>query len=43
MSVNRASKATDPPQLILGFGNLSERAIRAGIETVADLLEQLPA
>jgi GntR family transcriptional regulator / MocR family aminotransferase len=38
MSMNRADKAVDPPQLILGFGNLSERAIRAGIETVADLL-----
>ena len=28
-----------PPELVLGFGDLSEiRAIRRGIETVADLL-----
>ena len=38
ISANRADKATDPPQLVLGFGNLSERAVRAGIATVADLL-----
>ncbi len=39
MSANRASKAPDPPQLVLGFGNLSERAVRTGIEAVGDLLE----
>ena len=38
MSACRASGATTPPQLILGFGNLGERAIRAGIEAVGDLL-----
>ena len=27
-----------PPELVLGFGDLSEPAIRRGIETVADLL-----
>jgi GntR family transcriptional regulator/MocR family aminotransferase len=31
-----------PPQLVLGFGNLSERAIRSGIATVADLLTAAP-
>ena len=31
-------RATTPPQLILGFGNLNERAIGRGIRTVADLL-----
>jgi len=37
----RSYRATDspaPPQLVLGFGNVSEHAIRAGIEAVADLL-----
>ncbi|HEX6446259.1 MAG TPA: PLP-dependent aminotransferase family protein, partial [Streptosporangiales bacterium] len=38
MSEQRFDHATDPPQLVLGFGNTSRRAIRAGIETVADLL-----
>ena len=27
-----------PPQLVLGFGNLGRRAIRAGIEAIGDLL-----
>jgi GntR family transcriptional regulator/MocR family aminotransferase len=39
MSANRANKAPDPPQLVLGFGNLSQRSIREGIATVGDLLE----
>jgi GntR family transcriptional regulator / MocR family aminotransferase len=30
--------APRPPELVLGFGDLSEPAIRRGIETVADLL-----
>ncbi|MCI0686128.1 MAG: PLP-dependent aminotransferase family protein [Sporichthyaceae bacterium] len=38
MSGYRASGATTPAQLVLGFGNLSERAIRSGVEAVADLL-----
>jgi GntR family transcriptional regulator/MocR family aminotransferase len=38
MSSNRSSGATTPPCLVLGFGNLGERAIGEGIATVADLL-----
>ena len=34
----RAAAATAPPQLVLGFGNTSERAIEPGIAAVADLL-----
>ena len=30
--------AAAPPQLVLGFGNVGERAIESGIATVADLL-----
>jgi GntR family transcriptional regulator/MocR family aminotransferase len=39
MSTYRASRSTTPPQLVLGFGNLSERAIRQGIAAVGDLLQ----
>ncbi|MFD9219536.1 aminotransferase class I/II-fold pyridoxal phosphate-dependent enzyme [Streptomyces sp. NPDC060064] len=38
MSPHRSSGATDPAQLILGFGNLGERAVRAGIEATGGLL-----
>ncbi len=38
MSLYRASGATAPPQLVLGFGNLGERGIESGIRAVADLL-----
>jgi GntR family transcriptional regulator/MocR family aminotransferase len=38
MSTNRSTKAADPPQLILGFGNLPERAIRDGIARIGDIL-----
>jgi GntR family transcriptional regulator / MocR family aminotransferase len=38
----RATGLTVPPQLVMGFGNVSERAIEPGIATVADLLN-LPA
>jgi GntR family transcriptional regulator/MocR family aminotransferase len=38
MSRCRASGAAEPPQLVLGFGNTSERAIESGIAAVADLL-----
>jgi GntR family transcriptional regulator / MocR family aminotransferase len=38
MSPYRTSHSADPPQLVLGFGTLSERAIREGIATVADLV-----
>jgi GntR family transcriptional regulator / MocR family aminotransferase len=34
----RATPAAAPPQLVLGFGNVSERAIEPGIVAVADLL-----
>jgi GntR family transcriptional regulator / MocR family aminotransferase len=39
MSGNRADHAATPPQLVLGFGNLTERAIQTGIATIADLLQ----
>ncbi|GAA3765476.1 PLP-dependent aminotransferase family protein [Plantactinospora mayteni] len=39
MSTFRMSGNTTPAQLVMGFGNLSERAIESGIATVADLLE----
>jgi GntR family transcriptional regulator/MocR family aminotransferase len=39
MSGNRSSQSTTPPRLVLGFGNLGERAIAEGIATVADLLD----
>ena len=38
MSPFRSSGATTPTQLILGFGDLSERAVSDGIAAVADLL-----
>ncbi|GHF75727.1 GntR family transcriptional regulator [Kitasatospora xanthocidica] len=38
MSANRASGAGDPPRLVLGFGDVTERAIAAGIAAVGDLL-----
>jgi GntR family transcriptional regulator / MocR family aminotransferase len=39
MSQHRASGATRPTQLVIGFGNISDRAIRHGLLTVADLLQ----
>ncbi|MFB4297503.1 PLP-dependent aminotransferase family protein [Actinomadura sp. NTSP31] len=38
MSMCRADGADSPLQLVLGFGNTGERAIRAGIAAIADLL-----
>lgn len=38
MSTCRSSHATEPVQLILGFGNVGERAITAGISAVGGLL-----
>ncbi|WP_202124492.1 aminotransferase class I/II-fold pyridoxal phosphate-dependent enzyme [Actinomadura physcomitrii] len=38
MSVCRADGSDAPPQLVLGFGNTGERAVRAGIAAVGDLL-----
>jgi GntR family transcriptional regulator/MocR family aminotransferase len=38
MSEFRSSGATRPPELVLGFGNLSEEAIEQGISAIGDLL-----
>jgi GntR family transcriptional regulator/MocR family aminotransferase len=38
MGSYRASSDNAPPQLVLGFGNLGERAIEQGVAAVADLL-----
>jgi GntR family transcriptional regulator/MocR family aminotransferase len=38
MSAQRYSGAAEPPALVLGFGNLGERAITAGVAAVSDLL-----
>ncbi|WBO63683.1 PLP-dependent aminotransferase family protein [Streptomyces camelliae] len=38
MSACRAAPAPGPPQLVLGFGDVPERAITEGIAAVADLL-----
>jgi len=38
MSAYRFDGATTPPRLVLGFGNLTERAIEQGIAAVGDLL-----
>jgi GntR family transcriptional regulator/MocR family aminotransferase len=38
MSAFRMSGATVPAQLVMGFGNLTERAIEKGVAAVADLL-----
>ena len=39
ISANRSTRSPDPPQLVLGFGNLSQRAIIEGITQVAPLLQ----
>ena len=39
MSAYRFDGATTPPRLVLGFGNLTERAIERGIAAVSDLLQ----
>ena len=38
MSACRASGATSPAQLIMGFGDATERAIAEGVAAVADVL-----
>ena len=38
MGSYRVSSEAAPPQLVLGFGNVGERAIERGIAAVADLL-----
>jgi len=43
MSAFRRSGATTPAQLVMGFGNLGERAIEEGVAAVADLLSGTPA
>jgi GntR family transcriptional regulator / MocR family aminotransferase len=42
MSHYRFNGAVIPPQLVLGFGNLSERTIRQGIAAIGDLLRGQP-
>ena len=39
MSGYRSTGVTDPPELVLGFGNLSETAIERGIAAIGDLLQ----
>lgn len=39
----RADGSSVPPQLVLGFGNVTERAIEPGITAVADLLKLVSA
>jgi GntR family transcriptional regulator/MocR family aminotransferase len=38
MSGWRSSHLDTPPQLVMGFGNLDERAIAAGVAAIGDLL-----
>ncbi|HEX4257872.1 MAG TPA: PLP-dependent aminotransferase family protein [Streptosporangiaceae bacterium] len=38
MSSYRNDHSSEPPQLVLGFGNLSQRAIQTGIAAIGDLL-----
>jgi GntR family transcriptional regulator/MocR family aminotransferase len=38
MGPQRSTTVAAPPQLVLGFGNVGERAIESGIAAVADLL-----
>ena len=38
MSRYRSRHHTQPPQLVIGFGNLTEPTITRGIATIADLL-----
>jgi GntR family transcriptional regulator / MocR family aminotransferase len=40
MSRYRVDRATDPTQLVLGFGNLSANAITRGVAAIADVLTQ---
>ena len=39
MSAHRFDRATSPPALVLGFGNLDEEHVREGIAKIGDLLE----
>jgi GntR family transcriptional regulator / MocR family aminotransferase len=40
MSAYRSSHSPQPPQLVLGFGNTSHHAIRAGVAVLADILNE---
>ncbi|MGV9422487.1 MocR-like pyridoxine biosynthesis transcription factor PdxR [Streptomyces sp. NPDC003674] len=42
MSTCRASRADTPAQLVLGFGNVGERGITAGVAAIGDLLTGRP-
>jgi GntR family transcriptional regulator/MocR family aminotransferase len=42
MSTYRADHSPEPPQLVLGFGNTSQQAIRAGIAILGDILNKGP-
>ena len=42
MSTFRSTGAQRPAQLVIGFGNIGERSIAAGIAAVGDLLERPP-
>jgi GntR family transcriptional regulator / MocR family aminotransferase len=39
MSTYRSDHSPHPPQLVLGFGNTSQRAIQTGIALISDLLQ----
>lgn len=41
MSTYRSSHSPRPPQLVLGFGNTSQRAIREGVAVLADIVNRL--
>ncbi len=38
MGTERSASTAGPPQLVVGFGNVTERAIESGIAAIADLL-----
>ncbi|SHK44765.1 GntR family transcriptional regulator / MocR family aminotransferase [Pseudonocardia thermophila] len=38
MSAYRADRSPEPPQLVLGLGTMTERAVRIGVRRIADLL-----
>ena len=42
MSHWRFGGAADPPELVIGFGNLTENTIRRGIAAIGDLLRGAP-